>query len=409
MTQNHIIANLSGPEGVRHTIHEGKDTLVVPVVMIVEGVLNGALLTQSEFGKYVESWNGVPVPVLHPEERGQPISANRPDVIERTIGRIYHARVDNGKLKAEAWIDVDKTKRLGFCELLEKLESGQMVEVSTGYFSDDRPMQGEYNGKEYMTQHVNIRPDHLALLPGQIGACSVADGCGTRVNSKKESKVDMFTAVMDFLSKATGLRENDLQANGLQRNCKCQEQGETMTDKLKEQAEKLKANKKITPEQFDMLMSMDPEQQGMVQALLAALGGAGGAEMPETEAEDETVEGMEGGYDEEGLPMNTNKDKVTSEKPKAMSADQIETIVANRVRETIRRDKVTEKLTANERCPFSEDDLKAMSVDHLEKLEKSLRPADYSMQGGPVTHGATNVEPMIPRGFINNKREQKEA
>lgn len=398
--QNHIIANLSGPEGVRHTVHEGADTLVVPVVMIVEGVLNGALLTQSEFGKYVESWNGIPVPVLHPEERGQPISANRPDVIERTIGRMYNARVDNGKLKAEAWINVEKARRLGFSELLEKLESGQTVEVSTGYFSDDREVTGEYGGKEYMTQHVNIRPDHLALLPGQIGACSVADGCGTRVNSDKGGLMSKTKDAFNVLAQALGLRAN----------CECQDEGETMTDTLKEQAEKLKANKKITPEQFDMLMGMDPEQQKMVQALLAALGSAG--EMPETEAEgeDEIPEGMEGGFDDEDMPMNANTEKGKEKQPKAMTQADIDKLVSNQVRETIRRDKVTEKLTANERCPFSEDDLTTMSVDHLEKLEKSLRPADYSMQGGPVTHGAaSNVEPMLPRPVINAKREKKEA
>jgi len=386
---NSIIANLSGPEGVRHTVHEGKDTLVVPVVMIVEGVLNGALLTQYEFGKYPESWNGIPVPVLHPEDRGEPISANKPDVIERIVGRIFNTWVDNGKLKAEVWIDVEKAKRMGHGQMMEALESGQTVEVSTGYFSEDRAMVGEYNGKEYMSQHINIRPDHLALLPGQIGACSVADGCGTRVNSDK-----------GFLMKTKDAFNVLASALGLRANCECQEEeGEPMTDKLKKQAEKLKANEKITPKQFEMIMSLDPEQKAMVQALLASLENAP-AETEEPEEPEEMkgdgYEEMEDGADEDGAPMNVNK------------AD-IDKLVANKVAEHLRRADVTGKLTANEQCPFSEDDLKVMSIAHLEKLEKSYRKADYSGQGGFGVHASQqgDVVPLQPRGFIHNKRSKE--
>ena len=41
--------------------------------------------------------------------------------------------------------------------------------------------------------------------------------------------------------------------------------------------------------------------------------------------------------------------------------------------------------------------MKTMNVDHLEKLEKAIRPADYSGQGGAVhTHAADDkAQPMV--------------
>lgn len=369
--------NLSGPEGVRHTVHEGRDTLVVPVVMIVEGVLNGALLSTSEFGKHVESWNDVPVPVLHPEERGQPISAKRPDVIARTIGRVYNARVDGDKLKAELWIDVEKAKRLGFGELLRDLDAGKTVEVSTGYFSDDLEVSGEMKGAEYTTQHINIKPDHLALLPGQIGACSVADGCGTRVNQRQEGAMSVELAYKAF-AKAMGLRTH----------CNCQQEGETVTDKMKAMAEQLKQNEKLTPEQFDMIMGMDPEQLAMLEALIEA---AKAPAAPAPEGDD--PEGMEGG-------------KPEGEQPDGMAVN-IKTM-ASQVLAEVERQQLVAKLVTNQACPLEAADLEGLSVNALKKLEVAHRPADYSGMGGYTVNAAheTNGNPVVPPGFAANRRAE---
>ena len=84
------------------------------------------------------------------------------------------------------------------------------------------------------------------------------------------------------------------------------------------------------------------------------------------------------------------------------------TRVANRVQDHLRRHEVVNKLKANEKCPFSEDDMKAMSVDHLEKLEQSIRPVDYSGAGGFASNSAAideNVTPLVPRGALQRKKE----
>lgn len=377
----------SDREGVRHVVHEGRDHLVVPVVMIVEGVLNGALVTQAEFGKFAESWNGRPVPVLHPEERGIPISANRPDVIERnTIGQVFNAYAENGKLKGELWIDTDKAQRLGHGDLMRAMEAGQIIEVSTGYFAEDEPSAGEYAGTPYQVIHRNIRPDHLALLPGEVGACSVLDGCGTRVNSRKDNTIMAKTKdAFNALARSLGLRAN----------CNCQHEEESMTDKLKAQAEKLKANGALSAKQYQMLADMDDDALAMVSALVEALR-MSPAEPEAAETEEEPP--MEDNEYEDKNAMNAN----------AFDPAKLEELVANRVADHLRRADVTAKLIANEKCPFDADELKAMSVDHLEKLEKSIRPADYSGQGGMATNSSaidTNVSPLVPRAGLLAKKE----
>ena len=59
---------------VTSTIHQEKKHLIVPVVMIVEGVLHGSrgplLHLAEEFGKFPEVWNGIPVVINHPQKNG---------------------------------------------------------------------------------------------------------------------------------------------------------------------------------------------------------------------------------------------------------------------------------------------------------------------------------------------------
>jgi hypothetical protein len=168
--------------------HQGKNHLIVPVIMMVEGVHHGShgpLLHQiDDLGHFPEAWNGIPVVINHPEIDGQSVSANHPDIIEQqTIGRVYNTWVDGGRLRAEAWIDEEKLQQLS-AELLNQFKNGELVEVSLGMFSDEENVGGDWNGKKYRAIARNHRPDHLALLPGGTGACSIADGCGIRLNKE---------------------------------------------------------------------------------------------------------------------------------------------------------------------------------------------------------------------------------
>ena len=173
---------------LRTEVYEGKEHLVVPVVMMVEGVHNGShgpiLHTIEELGKFPGAWNGIPIPVLHPKEGDSFISANSPKVLQKQrVGWVFNTHVDGKKLKAEAWLEKDKLGKVS-PKTLTMIQSNLPMDVSVGVFTEDEETPGEWNGVKYRAIARNHRPDHLALLPGETGACSWEKGCGVRVNAE---------------------------------------------------------------------------------------------------------------------------------------------------------------------------------------------------------------------------------
>ena len=188
---------------------EGRPHIVAPVVLIVEGIHNGLYYSDSELSQFPNAWNGVPVPIFHPMDGDNPISCNSPEVIEQNnIGRLFNVTHETGKLKGELWIDEAKARQLA-PEVLAALLSGRILEVSTGLFSDTDEVSGIWNGEAYSGVARNIRPDHLALLPGQTGACSVADGCGVRINQEKGGDVDIKEIISQFIANKSEMSFED--------------------------------------------------------------------------------------------------------------------------------------------------------------------------------------------------------
>jgi hypothetical protein len=174
---------------VKLTTHQDKAHMVIPVVMMVEGVWAGSmgpiLHSIEELGKFPAAWNGIPVIIYHAyDEDGNPISANSPDIIDHVcVGKVYNTVVDGKKLKAEVWLDEDKLNVISE-KTLSDINETKEIEVSLGMYADYEEEEGKYNGKKYSMIAYNHRPDHLAILPDQIGACSCEDGCGLGVNEE---------------------------------------------------------------------------------------------------------------------------------------------------------------------------------------------------------------------------------
>lgn len=181
--------------GVRRTIFNGREFAILPIVMMVEGVHHGSggpiFYPADELAKFPEAWNGRPVPVMHPEIAGAPVSCNSPEMMESwpVVGQLFNTRFEDGKLKSEAWVDMilvqDRSP-----ELLAYIDEGHPLEVSTGMWSEDDVEQGVWHGEQYIAVARNLRPDHLALLPGAEGACSWRDGCGgPRTNKNQQEQL----------------------------------------------------------------------------------------------------------------------------------------------------------------------------------------------------------------------------
>lgn len=175
--------------------YNGKDHLIVPVVMMREGVHSGShgplLHTTNELVKSIAAWNGQPVVVNHPQnEQGVYVSANLPKVREKEeVGIVFNSRMDGDKLKAELWLDVNKMATQAV-QALNAIQALKPMDVSVGIYSDEEEVNGEWNGENYQAVAANYRPDHLAILPGESGACSWTDGCGIRTNKKSDNEMN---------------------------------------------------------------------------------------------------------------------------------------------------------------------------------------------------------------------------
>ena len=165
---------------VREEMLEDQPHIVVPAVILVEGVHCGSngcyLYSEETLRNSVNSWNGVPIPVpYHPTA-----PCDNPQILnEYNAGRLFNARIDGNKIKAEMWLN--RARLLNKVpELYQKLMNSENVEVSTGLFPTELTEPGVWNDKEHSGEILNMKPDHVAILVNDIGACSVEDGCGIR-------------------------------------------------------------------------------------------------------------------------------------------------------------------------------------------------------------------------------------
>ncbi|MCH8851085.1 MAG: DUF2213 domain-containing protein [Planctomycetes bacterium] len=159
----------------------GKQFLVSPVVAVIEKVLNGEFLSAEEIEKSVAAWEGIPITAPHPPENAS-LAVQNQFIARETIGELRNTSFADGKLLGEAWLDLSIAQRKA-ASLVTRIQNGETVEVSTGYFSLVQPVSGTHNGVPFSGVQTNITPWHFALLPDSVGACSVRDGCGLpRVN-----------------------------------------------------------------------------------------------------------------------------------------------------------------------------------------------------------------------------------
>jgi hypothetical protein len=176
---------------IRYRTLQGRNHMVLPVVMLTEGVHAGSggplYYPLDEINNSAPLWNGKPVVFGHPMNGATPVSvASSPHTWEGTFGKLFNSRVDGQKLRAEIWLDVALTEEKA-PKVLEALRAGRNLEVSTGLFTIDEPQRGTWNGEPFTAIARDYRPDHLAILIDQPGACSWADGCGIRANTQKEN------------------------------------------------------------------------------------------------------------------------------------------------------------------------------------------------------------------------------
>lgn len=228
-----VIFNLKAP--TRYDEMEGKKYLVVPMIMMKEGVHSGSAgplyYPEEELAKTPAMWNYKPIVVYHPTMNGVGVSACDPDILtNRKVGVIMNAEYKDHGLKSEAWLEEDRLNKVDN-RITEAIEKGQMVEVSTGVFTDHDFTEGVWNGKAYPAIARNHRPDHLAILPDLIGACSIEDGAGLlRLNQEAYTNKEYQAIGERLVNMVRGKGQGQggpKQGDGGTDTCVCPKCGET--------------------------------------------------------------------------------------------------------------------------------------------------------------------------------------
>lgn len=323
---------------VRREVFEGRQHIVVPMVMLVEGVHAGSqgplLYTNEEIKKTPGVWNHKPVVVRHPEQQGISVSACSPEMVKQfKVGLIFNAKFEGNKLKAEAWIDVEKLRKID-ARILSNIEAGQITEISTGLFSDHDATEGEWNGEKYVAVVRNMRPDHLAILYDEKGACSVAKGAGLLRNEASEA--GRKQSIMDRAKTISGLIANA-------KSPWTKEDEEFLLNVNDAQFEKIVANAKVE----------DDEDAKKVP--LKKIKKADPVVNTEPKADDKKV--------------MTNEEFIASAPP-GMREMLGHGLQAYEQKKTT----LVASIVANEKCSFSAEQLNGMDIDALEKIAALATP-----------------------------------
>jgi hypothetical protein len=404
---------------VKEITHAGRRYLVSPVVALREGILNDTYVSEAEFGKFASSWQGRPVPIAHPKADGLPISANTPDIwANDVLGHLWNVAVDGGALKGEIWIDLDKAQMMAGAQgaravqIVNKLRANQPLEVSTGYFCEMEATPGTFNGYAYGGIARNIRPDHLAILPDEIGACSWADGCGTpRINQQEDMSVDEQTLFQRFLGWLKSSQSQNIDPAVVdnstitqeivpEANISVQERDMNKTELIGA----LVANCKCKFSQEKLATWAE----GDLQVLQESLGGEepapGRAPAPPLGAVEATPEIAPS-------PLAALPPEITqfAEMIRGLGgldklAAALGGVTANADRE---RSDLISAIVANHKATWSEAELRGFDTPTLHKLHGMALPRDYSGNGGAWRQSDPEEEELLMQWPMFEKKEGK--
>ena len=178
-----LVANLSGR--VKRQTMYGRPYLVANGTLIVPGVLNGSmgplLYPEEEVKANPTAWNGMPLLVYHPSETGSS-GRNSKTLNRQGVGVVLNAHFDKA-LKGEFWFDEERLRTVD-SRVYDDLVNNRKIEISTGLktTNEGAPENSVWNTPDgpvpYTHVARNYQPDHVAILPDQVGACSLKDGCG---------------------------------------------------------------------------------------------------------------------------------------------------------------------------------------------------------------------------------------
>jgi len=422
---------------IKYTDFEGVKHMVIPVIMAQEGVMNRFFYPSEEFEGWANTWDGVPVPINHPEIEGVAVSAKSPRIQElNSVGYVFNSKYEDKKLKGEIYLNLEKVKKLNADYLINSFENGEIMEVSTGLYSNVEMVSGKYGDDEYDAIVRSIRPDHLALLPNTVGACSIEDGCGASISvnscqcggvcgGKKNSQKE----VSKLLNLSLEKKYNDVvYIIDIYDNSVVYEFGK---------------NRSVYKESYaindDNVVILEDDALEVIQKTsYQALNLSGGnnimteiqnEEIKEETTEETTAEETEETAEEEAETTTETEAEAEETTEEVKENEETETEEAETETETEEKEIVENQLIDNEKKEFlanqakifdekkqglkkvlidnkhfSAEEVETFSFSVLEKINNLIKPKDYSGNGSSLID---NKEEYKPKGFIERLQEVK--
>lgn len=177
LAARHVTATIGS--GVRRDFKDGEEFLIAPIVAVREGVLNGELVRVDTLGRLLDEWQGTPITINHPpKQAAESISKTHAWVRSNKIGTMENVHVANERLQGELWMPTKQPSQQAV-KVMQRIERGETLEVSVGFLSIFTGQQGVLGKKAFREVTQDAAPNHVALLPDDVGACSIKDGCGT--------------------------------------------------------------------------------------------------------------------------------------------------------------------------------------------------------------------------------------
>ena len=186
---------------IRRERRNGRDVIIVPSATLPDGVvMNKIRYNAPAIEKGFGSLEGTPAPLGHPNIDGQFVSASDPRGMVRGFVGAYNENVrrENGRVLIDKVIDVAYASQLeGGRAVIEAINKGEPIHTSTGLYAIMKPLENDADADYEATELVF---DHDAILIGEDGAATPAQGVGMLVNkavSKDGTEIDVINSAID--------------------------------------------------------------------------------------------------------------------------------------------------------------------------------------------------------------------
>lgn len=171
-------------------------TSMVPIVG--NSVMNGGLYPLAEVQNSFDQLHNLPAPNGHPKVGNQLMSAFHPLAMNafNIGGMVRNPKMDGDKVVNEFWLDTEIANQTpDGQELIRRIENNEEVGVSTGLNVKQEICNGEQDGIDYSWIANDLNFDHVAILLNEEAAGAHV---GTKLQTNTDSNVTVVNcAVLD--------------------------------------------------------------------------------------------------------------------------------------------------------------------------------------------------------------------